>query len=343
MRKIITVERYNHAEPSTVAVGDVLPMLTELTAGRNAVVVTDPNLYGFYGHIIRKYPHIVIPTGEENKILDTVAFIGRELLRMGADRSSYLVGFGGGIVTDITGFAASTYMRGVGFGFVATSLLAQVDASVGGKSGVNLDGYKNIIGTFNQPDFVLCDTSLLETLPEREMRAGMVEAFKCGLIRDERLFEMFEKHDYGEIVADGELLGRIIVGAIEVKAAVVEADEREAGERKLLNLGHTFGHAIEKSTGEYIHGEAVAIGIAMAAKASVELDMLDEADYSRVLKVIEGLGLPLQAAGVDRHVLAAAARSDKKKQGGDMELILLESIGRGVVKKVPVEALDALI
>lgn len=343
MKKIISIDRYNNPQPSVIAVGDTLEMFGELTADKKTIIITDANLYCLYGAIIDRYPHIIIPTGEEHKTIETIGFIGRRLLEMGADRSSYLVGMGGGIVTDITGFVASTYMRGVGFGFVASSLLAQVDASVGGKNGVNLNGYKNIIGTFNQPDFVLCDLDMLKTLPRRELRAGMSEMIKCGLIRDSSLFDVFEREGYDGIMADRELLGKAIVAAVEIKASVVEADEKEAGERKLLNLGHTFGHAIEKSTSKYIHGEAVAIGIVIAARISVREGMLAESEYQRIVRAIRGLGLPTEAEGVDRKTLIRAAHSDKKKSGDCIEMILLEGIGRGVICKLPVEKFDSLL
>ena len=326
-----------------IAVGDVLQMIDPLTAGKKAVVVTDPNLYGLYKSIIDRFPHIVIPTGEDHKTLETVACIERELLAMGADRSSYLVGFGGGIVTDITGFVASTYMRGIGFGFVATSLLAQVDASVGGKNGVNLDGYKNMVGTFNQPDFVLCDLGVLKTLPVRELRAGMSEILKCGLIKDKALFEIFEKESFEGIISERTLLAKVIEAAVNIKATVVEVDEKEAGERKLLNLGHTFGHAIEKSTSKYIHGEAVAIGMVIAARISARQGLISLQDFQRIENAIGLQGLPLEAEGVDKGTLIKAAHSDKKKAGDYMEMILLEGIGHGVVRKLPIAEFDSLL
>lgn len=332
--------------PSCVIIGDALSRLGGLLEGQRPIVITDSNLKAAYPELIGRYPHIVIGTGETNKTLETVGYIYRELLRLGADRGSYLVGVGGGIVTDITGFAASTYMRGVGgFGFVATSLLAQVDASVGGKNGVNLDGYKNIVGVFNQPDFVLCDQGMLATLPERELRAGLAEVVKCGLIRNKELFGMFENHTFGSFTGDAGLLHRAVVASVELKAAVVAADETERGERKLLNLGHTFAHAVEKCTGRYLHGEAVGIGLCIAAKLSHRLGLLSSEDAERVIAVVGAMGLPTAVApesGIPAAALLAAAASDKKREAAAIDYVLMEGIGRAVRRRMPLAELDAL-
>lgn len=339
MKHIVYSARGGSSSPSMIAIGDVIGMLDELTAGRSVVIVTDENLLASYGNIISKYKHIVIPGGEQHKNLATVEYIHRQLLSFEADRSSYLVGFGGGIVTDITGFAASTFMRGIGFGFVATSLLAQCDASVGGKNGVNLDGYKNIIGTFNQPDFVLCDQSLLTTLPARELRAGMSEALKCGIIGDIELFDIFVDNSYDQITNSAQLLTQIVIRSVEFKASIVAHDEREGGLRKLLNLGHTFGHAIEKCSHEYIHGEAVAIGIAIIGQLSTVLSQLSTDDYARIIRALKILSLPTEITSVSFDSLAQAAKSDKKRAGDSIELILIEQIGRCQIRKITIPEL----
>lgn len=333
-------------EPSRVVVGEALPLLDALLDGRRPVLITDSNIAAAYPALAGRYPHVIIGTGETRKTLETVGNIYRELLALGVDRGSYLVGIGGGIVTDITGFVASTYMRGVaGFGFVATSLLAQVDASVGGKNGVNLDGYKNIVGVFNQPDFVLCDQGMLSTLPERELRAGLAEVVKCGLIRDRALFELFENHTFESFTGDATLLHRAVVAAVELKAAVVAADETEQGERRLLNLGHTFAHAVEKCTGRYLHGEAVGIGLCIAAGLSQRLGLLTEADFSRIVAVVAAMGLPTSVAaetGVTAAQLLTAAASDKKREAATIDFVLLEGIGRAVRRRMPLAELDDL-
>jgi 3-dehydroquinate synthase len=242
-------------------------------------------------------------------------------------------------VTDVAGFAASTYMRGLPVGFVASTLLAQVDASVGGKNGVNVEGYKNMVGTFNQPDFVLCDTTLLATLPEREFRAGLAEIIKAGVIADPVLFGLFETHTFEDFRRDDELLTRAITAAIKVKAAIVERDEREAGERKLLNLGHTFGHAVEKSTQSFLHGEAVAIGMAMACELSVQQGVMAHEDAARIKNVTERMGLPL-TSGVDAKRLMKVMKHDKKRDTRHINMVLPVSVGRCEIRRMPIAELE---
>ncbi len=344
MKEIIEIKRENR-NPSRVIVGDALALLPgTIPAGRRVVVITDPNLDALYGDVMRTLTGdvIVIPTGEENKTLGTVEAIHRRLIEMGADRRTYIVGFGGGITTDVAGFAASTYLRGVEFGFVATSLLAQVDASVGGKNGVNVGGYKNMAGVFNQPDFVLCDTGVLSTLPPREFRAGLAEMIKAGIIADPALFDILEAHSPEELLAAPELLTRAIVAAIKVKARIVEADEREAGERRKLNLGHTVAHAVEKSTRQYNHGEAVGIGMAAIAEAGVRLGLTGADVRERIMRAVERAGLP---AGTDipKQELIAALTRDKKVEGGDVWLVVVRGIGDVVIRRTRFDELAELL
>ncbi len=321
--------------PSRILVGDVLGRLPELLPeGRRTVVITDPNLMQHYGEPISRFEHIVIPTGEEHKTLDTIAEIYRRLIELGADRKTFIVGFGGGIVTDITGFAASTYMRGVDFGFVATSLLAQVDASVGGKNGVNVGGYKNMAGVFNQPDFVLCDTDTLQTLPPREFRAGLAEMIKAAIIADPALFRIFESHSPEDLLADKALLTKAITSAIRVKAHIVEADEREAGERRKLNLGHTLAHAIEKLTREFNHGEAVAIGLVQIAEISTKMGLLAPTQKDRIVRALQKAGLPTRT-DLPKAQLLQALTHDKKVEQDKLWLILPVAIGDVILKETP--------
>lgn len=245
MKEIIEIKR-TQGDTSKIIIGEVLEELDQYLPEKRIIVITDANIHRHYRDFIDRYEHIIIGMGETNKTFLTVEKIYKELIEMNADRETFILGFGGGIVTDITGFAASTYMRGVSFGFIASTLLAQVDASVGGKNGINVEGYKNMAGTFNQPDFVICDTSILKTLPEREFKAGMAEIIKTGILADEVLFELFEKHTAEEFRDNGQLLKEALSAAIKIKAGIVERDEREYGERRKLNLGHTFAHAIEK-------------------------------------------------------------------------------------------------
>ncbi|MFI3266100.1 MAG: 3-dehydroquinate synthase [Rikenellaceae bacterium] len=342
MYQIVEIECGENRK-SQIAVGQVINDINSfLPKDVRVIVITDRNIHRLYGDLINSYEHILIGLGETIKTLQTAEQIWRELLEMGADRKTFLLGIGGGIVTDITGFIASTYMRGLRFGFVSTSLLGQVDASVGGKDGVNLDGYKNIIGCFNQPEFVLCDLDMLQTLPVREVRAGISEIVKGGVLGRSELFELFEKHSYEQIVGNNELLLEAVMGAVKLKADVVESDERESGRRKLLNLGHTIAHAVEKCSSDFLHGEAVAIGMATIADISVKEGLLNSDDAQRIKKAIENMGLPL-TSGIDNHRLYKALLSDKKKETNHLDLILIKSIGEAVIVPYTLDKLEALI
>jgi 3-dehydroquinate synthase len=209
--------------------------------------------------------------------LETVTTIFNQLVDMEVDRSTLILGIGGGIVCDIAGFVASTYMRGTPFGFVSTTLLSQVDASVGGKNGVNFGGYKNMVGVFNQPEFVVCDMMLLKTLPFREIQCGFAEIIKHGAIADHRMLDFIENHRDAALDLESRIVEHLVYRSVEIKAGVVTRDEREKGERRKLNFGHTFGHAIEKLTG-IPHGEAVGIGMVMAAALSVKKGLLSPVD-----------------------------------------------------------------
>ncbi len=340
MKEIIEVKR-GAGGLSRIVVGDVIGELRSYLPQRRVIVVTDANVHRRYKPIIDSFEHIIIGMGETNKTLYTVEKIYDELIALGADRECFILGFGGGIVTDVTGFVASTYMRGLHFGFVATTLLAQVDASVGGKNGVNVEGYKNMVGVFNQPEFVLCDTSLLKTLPEREFRAGLAEIIKAGIIADPTLFSLFEDHALDEFRQDGALLTRIITASIRVKAQIVESDEREAGVRKKLNLGHTFAHAIEKCSSEFLHGEAVAIGTVMMAGVSVRLGTLTEDEAARISRVIAKMGLPTES-GVDIKRLLKALKLDKKRDADQISLVLVRRIGSCEIRKTSFADLEKL-
>lgn len=341
---VTTIEiRREMRNPSRVVVGDAMGSLDEfIPPGRRVIVITDHNVLDLYGGVIGRYEHMVIPTGEENKTFATVEAIHRRLIELGADRKTYIVGMGGGIVTDVAGFAASTYLRGVEFGFVATSLLAQVDASVGGKNGVNVGGYKNMAGLFNQPDFVLCDTGVLRTLPPREFSAGLAEMIKAGIIADPALFEIFENHSPEDLLADPELLTRAIVAAIEVKVRVVEADEREKGERRKLNLGHTVAHAIEKLTREYNHGEAVGVGLAAIAGLSVKLGLLDPAQRDSIVRAVGKACLPIRV-DIPASEIAGALTRDKKVEEGGLWLVAVRGIGDVVIRRTAFDELSGLL
>lgn len=342
MRETIDIH-CNEGTCSHIAIGsieeDFASMLPEDSP--RVIIVTDARVHSNNLAFINSYERIVIGQGESSKTLVKVEEVYRQLLTMGADRSTFIVGMGGGIVSDITGFAASTYMRGVRFAFVPTTLLAQVDASIGGKNGVNLDGYKNIIGVFRQPEFVLCDPSLLSSLPDREFRAGLAEVIKAGIIGDPTLFELLERHTFEDLRGNDELLRETIVRAIKVKTAIVERDECEHGERRKLNLGHTFAHAMEKSFTNLSHGEAVAAGMAIICDAANRKGVLDTATCDRIKAVIGKMGLPLEYP-VEMRKLLSLIRSDKKREGSGIYLVFPKSIGDCIVEKTDTDRLDEM-
>lgn len=303
---------------------ELLPRL--LPAGRRVVVVTNRRVARLCPEVIGNYPCCLVGEGERNKNLRSVERLHREFITLGVDRSWFVLAVGGGIVCDVAGFVASTYMRGVEFGFVATTLLSQVDASVGGKNGVNVGGYKNMAGTFTQPRFVICDSRLLATLPLREFRGGLAEMVKAAIIGDKELFEAFEQESPTTLRRHRERLEEYIRRAIAVKAAIVERDEREQGERRLLNLGHTFGHAIEKLDPHYHHGEAVAAGLCLAADLATRRALLPAETCERIHRTIRNLGLP-QRVEIPVERLTEVMARDKKGRNGVIAMILPTTIG----------------
>ncbi len=279
---------------------------------------------------------IILPDGEQHKHLDTVAFIYDRLLAGKYDRKTILVALGGGVVGDITGFVAATYQRGVPFIQIPTTLLAQVDSSVGGKTGVNHARGKNMIGAFYQPECVLIDTDVLTSLPEREVKAGLAEVLKYGLIVDAPFFSWLESHSEEVVRLDPEFITQAIQICCKTKADVVARDEREGGVRALLNLGHTFGHAIETAAGygTWLHGETVAMGMVMAADLSKRLGWIAAETASRVRAVLEQkYGMPVippADISVERYFELMA--SDKKVEQGTIRFILLRDIGEAVIE-----------
>ena len=267
--------------------------------------------------------------GEQHKTLDTVARILDRLVACGANRDTSVVALGGGVVGDIAGFAAATYMRGVDFIQVPTTLLAQVDSSVGGKTGVNHPGGKNLIGAFHQPRLVLIDTDTLDTLADRELRAGIAEVIKHGAIADADFFAWLEDNMDALLAKDANALAHAVQRSCEIKAAVVAEDEREAGRRAILNFGHTFGHAIENCLGygEWLHGEAVAAGMVMAA----ELSGVADRDVARLRQLVSNGGLPISPPDVGAEKLLVAMGRDKKVLGKSLRFVLLRDIGDAFV------------
>lgn len=325
---------------AAIYLGSAEALLPSLLTGKRVVLVTDAAIQHHYPSLCDRYPTILIGQGEANKTLATVERIHRSLLELGADRRSFLLAVGGGIVTDVAGFAAATYMRGIDFGFVSTTLLGQVDASVGGKNGVNVGGYKNMAGTFTQPRFVVCDPTMLATLPEREFRAGLAEVVKAAVIGDIALFERLEGSSFTELRTNTTLLCEVVRAAIGVKATIVERDERESGDRRLLNLGHTVAHAIEKCSSAMNHGEAVAVGMRFVADYAAQEGLLPPAERNRICGLLERLGFTL-ASPVAVDVLLAEMEKDKKSAGNHLHLIVPRTIGRCEVQFIDKEQLKA--
>ncbi|MDP2247543.1 MAG: 3-dehydroquinate synthase [Nitrosomonadales bacterium] len=276
---------------------------------------------------------IVLPDGEAYKNSDTLNLIYDALLKNRCERTTTLIALGGGVIGDLTGYAAATYLRGVPFIQVPTTLLSQVDSSVGGKTGINHPLGKNMIGAFYQPQVVLADIATLNTLPDRELAAGMAEVIKYGLIRDVDFFEWIERNIDKLNALDAEAMSYAIYRSCQNKAEVVAADERESGERALLNLGHTFGHAIENAMGYgvWLHGEAVAAGTMMAADLSRRLNWLSETDIDRIRHLLVAAKLPVDAPdlGVDRYLDLMGL--DKKVVDGKIRLVLQQGIGKSVI------------
>ncbi|MBL0714388.1 MAG: 3-dehydroquinate synthase [Desulfosarcina sp.] len=327
---------------SEILVGERLEHLSRyLPPGGRIVIVTDTNVGRLYRQRFPEADVIAIGTGEKIKTLDSVAQIYRELIRFEADRFTFLVAIGGGLVCDVAGFAASTYMRGLPYGFVATSLLAQVDASVGGKNGVNFNGYKNMVGVFNQPRFVICDLGLLETLPQSEICNGLAEIVKHAAIYDADYFDAIESNAALIDNLEPSFIQELVHRSVVIKSEVVNRDETETGERRKLNFGHTFGHAIEKCTG-LAHGEAVSIGMLIAGRFSKRVTGFPRSDLERVEKLLRRLGLPTEMPVPPGELLQALGK-DKKRQGDTLHFVCLEAIGRAVVKPVTLSDLSAFM
>lgn len=308
---------------------------------RTGAVVTDTTVRRLYGRRFPSLPVIEIEPGEASKDLRTVERLHREFLDLELDRSSFVTGIGGGVVCDLTGFAASTYMRGIGFGFVPSTLLAQADAAIGGKNGVNVGSVKNIAGVFRQPEHVLIDVSLLETLPPAERLCGLAEIIKHGLIAGEDLFAFLEREAASLLSLDREAVTRALEGSVRIKAAFVQADALESGERRKLNFGHTLGHALEKAAG-LPHGEAVSIGMAAAARISAARGMLSDGDAERITGFLERTGLPV-ALPVAPRTLIETMRKDKKRQGDVIHIVLLSAIGRAETVRMTMDELGGYV
>lgn len=309
--------------------------------GKKTVVITDSAIIKHYGSAFDGLPVIDIGQGEKNKTFRTLEVIFDQFLKLNVDRSWFVLGVGGGIVTDTTGFAASIYMRGLPFGFISTTLLSQVDASVGGKNGVNFGEYKNMIGVFAQPSFVICDPNVLSSLNHKEFISGFAEIIKAAAIRDLNLFGYLENNISKALEKDPEVLGNLIFESVKIKANVVQNDEKETGERRILNFGHTFAHAIELYMG-LSHGEAVSIGMMLASEASVKLGFLQENEAVRLQNLLKNYGLPIRFA-IDKSLVYQTLLKDKKREGDSINLVLLKGLGNAIVQKVSLKHMEEIV
>ncbi len=311
-----------------------------LGLGRRCTIISDSNVAPLYARRAAQSldrvgfepREITIPAGETAKCLARVSDCYHELARHRAGRDSFIVALGGGVVGDLAGFVAATYLRGLPLVQVPTTLLAQVDSSVGGKVGVNLKAGKNLVGAFHQPRLVICDLATLETLPPRELRAGFAEVIKYGIIADARLFRRLERDVDRLLRRDGDALAAVVARCCAIKAAVVVHDETEQGRRAVLNFGHTVGHALEAVSGygKHLHGEAIAIGQVFAARLSARLLGLPEGDVDRIRSLFERAGLPTSVCLSRRQWedVSRAMRLDKKTSAGEIRFVLAERIGR---------------
>lgn len=326
---------------SLIHVGERLCNLADHLPDQPLVIITDENVNALYGHAFPKAPVITVGTGEQIKTLATVETILHHLIALGCDRSCFVLGIGGGIVCDITGFAASIFLRGVDFGFVSTTLLSQVDASVGGKNGVNLSAFKNMAGVFSQPRFVICDPDMLKTLPKKEIANGMAEIVKHALIADAVMLAFIENNHARALNLDPEIIFQLVSDSVTIKSQVVQQDERESGERRKLNFGHTIGHAVEKLDPSG-HGSAVSKGMAAAALFSAKKGLLPYQAVERILSLLHTLRLPTDL-NYDTARLIEAASRDKKKHGAFLYFVFLSAIGAAKVEKIHFDELTAFI
>lgn len=311
--------------------------LDKIVDREKAILITDENIFLSHKSKFKKWNVITLKAGEQYKIQATVDAVIIQLIAFETDRQSILVGIGGGVITDLTGYIASIYMRGIRFGFVPTSLLSMVDASIGGKNGIDVGEYKNMVGVINQPSFLFYDLSFLKTLPDAEWSNGFAEIIKHACIFDSKTFSVLSQYNISKVKRNRALLREIILINIKLKSGVVKKDEFEMGDRKLLNFGHTLGHALETQY-ELTHGQAISLGMMFASWLSEKI--LGFKDTGLIEKVLTNFGLPTKAS-FDVKKAFKILRMDKKRINKDMNFVLLQKIGKSVVHKITVDSLQA--
>lgn len=313
--------------------------LKKLADPKRSVLLTDENVYHAHSNLFKGWNCIVLKPGEEYKVQATVDAIVEKLIGMEADRQTTLVGVGGGVITDLTGYVASVYMRGLRFGFVPSSVLGLVDASIGGKNGIDVGPFKNMVGTIRQPAFILQDTRLLRSLPQAEWENGFAEVIKHAAIKDIALFRELEETPLKKYQSSPAAISNLIQRNTLIKAKVVQKDEWEKGDRRLLNFGHTLGHALETQY-ELMHGQAIAIGMVCACHISEQLCGFTQTE--RVAELLQRYNLPAYAQ-FDRQKVFTILKMDKKRERTAMNYVLLERIGKGTVKALSLKQLEKFI
>jgi 3-dehydroquinate synthase len=305
------------------------------------ILIIDDQVNHFHENKFSGWRKIIVQGNESSKSIDIFQQVADELLRLEADRKTMLIGIGGGVVTDLTGFVASVYMRGISYAFVPTTLLAQVDAAIGGKNGINYGKYKNMLGIIRQPEFLLFDYDLLNTLPDTELYNGFAEIIKYACICDADLFDYLDKNRDKALSRNKQVISKLVERSAEIKSEIVQQDEFENGKRRLLNFGHTIGHAVEKIE-KIAHGQAVAIGMNAAANFSEQLSGLSHEEKQRIKQLIESYHLPVQLQS-DPEKIEQLFRMDKKREQGFIHFILLEKIGQAVIKPVTLDTIKQLL
>lgn len=313
--------------------------LKKITDPKATILITDENVYKAHTKRFNGWNTIVLKPGETFKVQATVDAIIEMLIEMEADRSTILVGIGGGVITDITGYVASVYMRGLRFGFIPTSILGLVDASIGGKNGIDVGEYKNMVGVIRQPSFILHDMVFLNSLPQAEWENGFAEIIKHACIKDAAMFANLEKKSLKSYQGRQQSICELIQRNTLIKTRVVQKDEFEKGERRLLNFGHTLGHALETQY-ELLHGQAISIGMTYACHFSVQLVGFKQTE--RVVSVLEKYNLPTYSS-FDKQKVFNVLKMDKKRERSEMNYVLLEKIGKGIVKSISLKQLEKLI
>jgi 3-dehydroquinate synthase len=320
---------------SDILVGEKWETVSELLPQEDTIIITDHNVKKIYGGLFPEAPVLSLAPGEGSKKIEIVEDLARQLLDAGIDRAGFVLAIGGGVVCDVAGFLASIYMRGIRCGYVASTLLAQVDASTGGKNGVNLRDTKNMLGTIRQPEFVICDPAILLTLPEQEYLSGLAELIKTAIIGDKELFEIIES-SFDKIEArDSDLLTTLVAKSVKFKGMVVSRDEKEIGLRRILNFGHTFGHAVELQKG-IKHGFAVASGMVLAAEFSFEKGYISIEEKTRMIDLLKRFKLATRFDLTDEQMKDLVFH-DKKKTGTDIHFVFTHGIGKATVEKIPVD------